>query len=207
MIRQQFLAAGAAGVAASTIAAPAAAAPPPVLAFDRVAFEKILNRPFAHRQVFASTALGNGIVLHYMENSLAAYEHGFNEGPGTVHAAAVLYGTSLSLACDDTIWSKYHLAALLAGMKTNPETIKDAESKNPFAARVAALQTAGASFFVCNNALRGLTGSISEKSGTGDVYADVVAHLLPGVMVVPAGVAALNAAQEARFTYIQASLA
>jgi hypothetical protein len=39
-----------------------------------------------------------------------------------------------------------------------------------------------------------------------DVHAEFRAHLLPGALLVPAGVAALNAAQEARFTYVQAAL-
>jgi hypothetical protein len=38
------------------------------------------------------------------------------------------------------------------------------------------------------------------------VHAAILAGILPGALVVPAGVMAINACQEAKFTYIQSSL-
>ena len=69
----------------------------------------------------------------------------------------------------------------------------------------------GASFFVCNNALMGLATFLATSSpfgggrGVDAILADLQAHLAPGAILVPAGVAALNAAQEAKFTYVAAS--
>jgi len=220
MKRQYFLAASAAGAAAVN-AVPAFAAAPatasvgvsPKFVFDRAAFEAQLNRPVRHRQVFASTALEDGQVLRYMENSIAAYADGFGEGPGTLHAAAVLYGASIALACDDTIWTKYNVRAVL-GAFPKPEKISAPDAPgNPFAARVALLASGGASFFVCNNALHGVAAFFAAKNdvlpadsaGNRAVYDDLAAHLWYATLV-PAGVAALNAAQEARFTLIQATL-
>jgi intracellular sulfur oxidation DsrE/DsrF family protein len=34
------------------------------------------------------------------------------------------------------------------------------------------------------------------------MHDDLAAHFVPGVMLVPAGVAAINAVQEAHFTYL-----
>jgi intracellular sulfur oxidation DsrE/DsrF family protein len=208
MIRRTFLATTATGIAvAAASPAPAAAA----WQFDRAAFEAVLARPYRHRQVYATTQLAEGIVLHYMENVLEAYEHGFGEGPGTLHVAAVTYGTSLALALDDRAWSTYHIGAVLNGLpsQTVPDPLLAAATANPFGTRVDALVGRGASFFVCNNALHGFSGVLATKAGGTSqqaVHDDLVAHLRPGAMLVPAGVAALNACQEARFTLAQASI-
>jgi intracellular sulfur oxidation DsrE/DsrF family protein len=72
----------------------------------------------------------------------------------------------------------------------------------------------GASFFVCNNALSGIAGVIAKKltepgkAVTRDqvvaIHDDLATHFLPGALLVPAGVAAINAAQEAKFTLLVA---
>jgi intracellular sulfur oxidation DsrE/DsrF family protein len=68
------------------------------------------------------------------------------------------------------------------------------------------------SFFVCNNHLNELSGVIAERAGLDDapaspehvrsIHDDLAAHFIPSTMVVPVGVAAIIALQEARFTYL-----
>jgi intracellular sulfur oxidation DsrE/DsrF family protein len=219
MIRSSFIAVGAMSAAGFALSATeaSAATPAPVSAavpfsFDRAAFDAQLAKPYPHRQLFGSTKLADGAVLHYMENSLRAYADGFGEGAGTLHVAAVLYGTSLALAAQDAMWPKYDLAGVL---RTEGETLQSsAGSKNPYAARVAALVAQGATFFICNNALSGAAYRLAKLVAHGEptraqvvtIHDDLAAHLLPGAMVVPAGVAAINAGQEARFTYLQATI-
>jgi intracellular sulfur oxidation DsrE/DsrF family protein len=61
------------------------------------------------------------------------------------------------------------------------------------------LQARHVSFFACNNAL----ADLARRTGT---TPDVLrSHVLPGMMVVPAGVAAINALQEERFTLFVAN--
>jgi intracellular sulfur oxidation DsrE/DsrF family protein len=233
IVRRDFLSVSGAVVALAGAASAPTAAAAPGGRWDRAAFEAILARPVRHRQVFASTRLEQGVVLHYMQNSLTAYAQGFGEGAGTLHVAAVLYGSSLVLAMRDAMWTKYRLADVLSdkpehdGLGSNvrgyvtrvEEMIKglmrgpDGEARpgaaNPYAARVASLVKQGASFFVCNNALTLVATAIASKTAGGSpasVHDDLAAHLLEGAMLVPAGVAALNAAQEARFTLVQATL-
>ncbi len=87
--RRTFFAASAFAVAATGVAfRPALAAS---ATFDRAAFEARIRTPFRHRQVFATPQVAEGAVLGFMFNSLNAYENGFGEGPGTLHAAAILY--------------------------------------------------------------------------------------------------------------------
>jgi intracellular sulfur oxidation DsrE/DsrF family protein len=192
--RRAFLAASVIGAALTTIEAmPVAAAAS--TAFDRAAFEARIRAPFRHRQAFAAPRVANGAVLGFMLNSLNAYEYGFGEGPGTLHAAAVFYSIGVTMAMDDEAWNTFHLSDLT--VRSGDAVPDHAGNGNPFGRRFVELQQRNASFFVCSNALRDLAG----RAGTTiDV---LITHLLPGMMLVPAGVAAINALQEERFTLFQ----
>ena len=170
--------------------------------FDLVAFQARARLPYPHRQAFASGHVSDGAVLGFMANSLNAYESGFADRPGTLHAAAVLYGRSVIMALGDRAWSSYKLADLVRA--AGDHVGDDAASGNPYVRgpkgwSFAELQQRGASFFVCRNALN----DVARKTGT--TLADLEAQLLPGMMVVPAGVAAINALQEEHFTLFVAS--
>jgi intracellular sulfur oxidation DsrE/DsrF family protein len=210
MTRNAFI-----GTSAAALAAPAAAAgaQTPSAAFDRKAFEAILNKPFRHRQVFAATKLSGAAVLNYMRNSLRAYAEGFGEGPGTLHAIGVFYGGAVALGLTGDMWRKYPIATTLeipywGGSQFSPK--QNAAATNPYAAEVQALVDQGAHFFLCNNVMVNLAAAVSQSGPTAptvaQIHDDLVANLMPGTMVVPAGVAALNAAQEARFTLMQATI-
>ena len=215
MRRTEFLAATAAGAAAPALvaAAPAEDAGRRDVPFDRAAFEAILNRPYRHRQVFASTALEQGAVLNYMQNSLNAYAGPFGEGPGTLHVAAVFYGWSLVAMLDEAMWDTYRIRDVLAALpRPDPIHTPAPPPLNPYAATIATLGAAGASFFVCNNAFHGITRFLADKLGRSApadaqaAYDECARHIIAPGMLVPAGVAALNAAQEARFTLVQATM-
>jgi intracellular sulfur oxidation DsrE/DsrF family protein len=155
-----------------------------------------------HRQVFGADGVDIGSLLEEMTSSFDAYEFALGEGPGTLEVLAVLYGAATPAAIAGPVWRTYRLAARLH--RRDPV--------NPFGARVAALQARGARFVACNNSLRGLAIAVANGVPTvqqpvDDVLQAMRANLLPGVTIVPAGVAAIDAAQEAGYTYIQASLA
>ena len=182
-----------------------------VVAFDLGALMARLDEPAKHKQVFASPRVAEGAVLGYMRNSLDAYETGFGEGPGTLRVAAVFYGRGVALALDDQAWTKYKIAA---GLEKLGEKLSHSErTGNPYwhappgENSLEVLAGRGALYLACNNALKGLASALSGPDGSSeDVHADLRRHLIPGAILVPAGVAALNAAQEARFTYMQAAL-
>lgn len=84
-----------------------------------------------------------------------------------------------------------------------------ARSRSPeYDASIEALVLRRASFFICNNAVLGMANDIATALGKhpADVYKQLVASTVPGSLLVPAGVMAINACQEAHFTYIQATL-
>ena len=213
--RSEFIATATLAAVVTGAAAPATAAGETATgtngyAFDRAAFERRLARPVPHRQVFGAVKHAQGIVLHYMRNALDAYREGFGEGPGTLHVAAVLYGPALAAVCPDALWTTYGLTSVL---KSFGETFQaGATGTNPHATDVASLVADGASFFVCNNALHEFTQSLADGpqaggAGAAEIYAAFykAVRARPSVIVVPAGVAALNAAQEAHFTYVAAT--
>jgi len=192
--RRTFLAAGALAAAATGVSFRAAAAS---TGFDRSAFEARARAPFRHRQAFATPQVADGAVLGFMFNSLNAYESDFGEGPGTLHPAAVLYHNGVALALDDAAWRSFGIADVIR--RSGDHVTATAADGNPFlrapqGKTIGELGRRGASFFVCHNALVDL----AERSAT---TLDVLqSHLLPGMMMVPAGVAAVNALQEEHFT-------
>jgi intracellular sulfur oxidation DsrE/DsrF family protein len=196
--RRLFLTASAVVAASAGVVLPAAAAP---AAFDRASFEARLRAPFRHRQAFASAQVADGAVLGFIFNSLNAYENGFGEGPGTLHPAAVLYHNAVALALDDLAWQTYDIPDLLrrAGDGVRTSTEGNPFVRGPRGWSFGELQSRNASFFVCQNALTDL----AQRCETS--FVTLAAHLLPGMMLVPAGVAAVNALQEERFTLFVAT--
>lgn len=211
--RSEFLTAASAPlVAAASSPAPASgdASAPHRYAFDRARFESMLGKPVKHRQVIAWSKLDEGVGLHYGENALDAYETGFGEGPGTLHVAFVLYGSAIATLLPDGVWSRFSLATYLPKIG---DRVAAPNGKNPFLARAIALASRGCSFFICNNALHGASqalGNSAEGHGADvdDIYAALAGAFdpLPYALIVPAGIAAVNAAQEARFTFFQVTL-
>lgn len=197
--RLGFLAAGATIAAATGVAWPA---PARAADFDLTAFQAIARAPFPHRQAFASPLVAGGAVLGFMVNSLNAYEHGFEQTPGTLHAAAVFYSTGVALALDDEAWNAYRIADAVRAAGDRVDAVTG--GGNPFVRgpqgwTFGELRARRASFFACNNALTSLARRLGAAPD------DLRAHVLPGMMIVPAGVAAINALQEERFTLFVAN--
>jgi intracellular sulfur oxidation DsrE/DsrF family protein len=225
---------GASAIALSTAgfaAAGAAGAPAAANGYDLAAIAGRLNLPFRHRQVFGSHKLADGAAAAFMVNSLNAYQFDYGDGPGTLHVLGIFYGTSVAMLLDDAAWRKYSIGVVQqrrgdpakAATETGGNPYARASSTlDPAAARgdlhgfyhdtsIAALTKRQASFFACDNALNGLATDIAVTYGMSDepvetVHADLRAHLLPGTLLVPAGVAAVNQAQEMKFTFLPASV-
>jgi intracellular sulfur oxidation DsrE/DsrF family protein len=211
--RSEFITAlaGAAAVVPAVTASPPAAkaAKKKPFHFDRARFEAILNKSARHKQCFGSKEIDGGTVLYAMQNSMNAYEDFLEEGPGSMQAVAVLYhGASIAIAMSSSVWNDL----LFPSLKKLPEDIRKNFSDaapgkgNPYLAKnlLPGMVARGCSFFVCHNALAGFAGlaSTSLKRPYESVHRELLAGIVPGALVVPAGVMAINACQEAKFTYI-----
>ena len=195
--------------------------------FDRARFERILREPARHKQCFGATMIDGGSVLGGMNNTINAYEDYLREGTGAMHAVGVLYhSTAVTLALDDAVWNELlspsfknagflkrmgaqtraDIASLALG-KGNP-FLHPSKADGPFDSSVERLVSRGAHFFVCHNAIMGFSAAVAHavKSTPRAVHARLMAGIVPGALVVPAGGMAINACQEAQFTYIQSSL-
>jgi len=188
--------------------------------FDRDTFRAVLEQPFPHRQLVAPTSfIAATVAMSHFTNSLTAYAdpNGFAAGLKSLHCAGVLYaGYSYNMVLDDAMYAKYPIG-LLNDEEMRPKDFSAraywaALRRNPMADFLRPLMEQGVSFFVCNNALTSLAVEIARRTavnGAAVTRARVVAihdelahHFLPGTMLVPAGVAAVNAAQEAHFTFL-----
>jgi intracellular sulfur oxidation DsrE/DsrF family protein len=220
--RATFLAAGATGATLVAAATPAFAASPGVA--DRATLESLLNRSAKHKQVIAAPKIAGGAPLRYAVNTLNAFQFAYAEGPRSVHIACVFYGPALFIAAEDVLWGRYRLFDVLdAAGDPLPALVHTPQ--NPFRhARsslrasdapddprgfyhdlsVEALSRRGVSFLVCNNALQEMSHQVGavEKVEPRTVYDDFRRNLVPGAMIVPAGVAALVLAQESGFTFL-----
>lgn len=207
--RRTFLAAGAAIAAVPATAPDVARSAVGGSVYDFAAIDVRLARQAKHRQIMAVNRVADGVVVGYMGHSMDAYESAMHEGPGAMHVGAVFYGRGVILGLNDTMWKTYRLAE--ASKRRGDVLTAQVSDGHPFATEFAGLVKRGAFFLVCDNALTDWATYLVTTAGFNDrtieaVHADLRGHLVAGAMLVPAGVAALNTAQEARFTYFQASL-
>ena len=220
--RSEFLT----GMTLGTLTAATSAAAAAPLTVDRRAMRAVLDRPARHKQVISAVKIDFGAPLRYAGNSLNAFQFELGEGAGALHPLVVFYGIALFAMLDDAAWNKYDAFDLftgagdsLGGMIRGHNPFYHARSTmnvhdSPDDERgfyhdfsVEALSRRGVSWFVCNNALHSLARDIARQSQADDgkIYDDLRAHFVPGVVLVPAGVAAIALAQEARFTFLPGS--
>ena len=151
----------------------------------------------------------------HVQNSLNAGEISNGWGKGTVAAGAVLYGPSVILALNDAMWTKYGLGAAfnLTDATGKPETANvyyKAQTPMGYEGDPGAggniyqdwsgeaCIKRGATFMVCHNAMTAFAGMTAMRVGTdpAKTLAEWKANMLPGYLIVPAGVGALHAAAE-----------
>ena len=215
--RKDFLVAGtlAATIPGTALADAAAALHPkaPKLDFDLEAFNALLDGAQAHKNLFTAVQIEGGEVLLAMRNTLGGYRDVGVDWSDVLPVAVLYHGFSIFLAFDDLVWNRYVIpfsgkikhgngAAQIASVREfgpsgNP-LLREQGGDGDISIR-SLVADAGARFFVCNNAALGTPFDA--------VYGDFAHHLVPNAMLVPAGVWAIHAIQEQRFTLLQTSLA
>jgi intracellular sulfur oxidation DsrE/DsrF family protein len=152
-----------------------------------------------HRILFDMPEFGAGIpalhILNYLNTSNAAYATRDTD----INVVGTFHGSTTMLAANDatndpagTPWTR------------NPwRTVVHALGREFPAASIEALQRRGVLFIVCSNALDLYSGIIAGARSleAAAVNSDIRANLLPGVVVVPAMVVAVERAQKAGLAY------
>src|SRR5579864_2254592 len=179
--------------------------------YDHAGMIKKLMVTNPHKQVFESVsplvvAPGVASVYIHMQNAMNAYEYSLDKGK--LATLAVFIGPSIVYGLNDAMWKKYNFGAAFSLDPTN--TYYRADSSLDLSASpddpngvyqdwsAEAVLKRGGSFMVCHNATTAVAGMLAGKMGlnANDVLADFKANLLPGFMLVPAGVGAVQLAQE-----------
>jgi intracellular sulfur oxidation DsrE/DsrF family protein len=128
----------------------------------------------------------------------------------------VLRHTAIAYAMEDRLWDKYKFGEVF---KANDPKTKKPSTRNPFwkpkqgdykipgvgvvPIGINELQDSGVMFCVCDMALTVFSGVVAEAMSmdAAEVKKDWVSGILPGVQIMPAGIWALNRAQERGCTY------
>jgi intracellular sulfur oxidation DsrE/DsrF family protein len=164
-----------------------------------------------HRQLFDAPASAGGIPLVHVMNYLDTYNKAFGVVDREVNAVLTFYGSTTFHGLQDDMWAKYRLGEFLGEKdgqgvpytanpwRANPTII----GMSMPAASIESLQRRGSTFIICNNALSIFSGLVAKARGLDAtvVYADMKAHILPNVTLVPAMVIAIEQAQKAGIAY------
>jgi len=191
-------------------------------------FEKLVNNPAKIKQVYDVVQIGGGKFLNNVKNSLNGLQFGFGVPKEQIKIAVAMHGPANMLNYDDYVWNKYQIGEWLN--VTDSATGKPAV-RNPFyknrsmpengpastdpdneaslyqETSMQALQSRGIQFLSCHTATeeqaRALVRRNKLSQSPEDVVKDMLAHTMPGVLVVAAMVAAIALLQaEGRYTYI-----
>jgi hypothetical protein len=190
-------------------------------------FQKLVKDPAHIKQVYDIVQINDGKFLNNVKNSLNGLRFGFGVPEQQIKVAAALHGPANMLNYDDYIWEKYQIGAWLK--VTDPATEKPAV-RNVFYKSTITAQPASASdpndrnssfqdtaietlvsrgvqFLSCHTATeeqaRALVKHNNLTQDPETIVHEMLAHTVPGVLVVASMVAAVALLQaEGRFTYI-----
>jgi intracellular sulfur oxidation DsrE/DsrF family protein len=168
-----------------------------------------------HRFVFDTTSpAGLGAALLYANNFFLANQSGYGLGNTDAAVLIVVRHNSTSFAYTDAIWAKYGKPLGQSGNFDDPKT-KQPPTINVFnstthgallpnlGTTVDSLTKRGVHFAVCQMATRRFATAIATATGgnADRVYDELVSNLVANSHVVPAGIVAVNRAQEHGYSF------
>jgi intracellular sulfur oxidation DsrE/DsrF family protein len=168
-----------------------------------------------HRQLFDMPEPEQGLCLLHIRNYLETWKSAYKMPDNQVNAIGTFYGKTIPLGLSDAMWAKYPLGAAIEAKDANGAPLtrnmfNDPQPGDPFAygffdSSIKALQARGTRFVLCNNALTIWSGMIAKKANADQkaVYEELASNMLPGVILIPGMVVAINKAQEHGFSYMR----
>jgi intracellular sulfur oxidation DsrE/DsrF family protein len=216
------LAAGAALVGGTVFGSERAAAqsgPAPAWRPARHAQDDWLDQiPGSHRFIIDSTSPdGLGNALLFANNFFVATQNGYGLGNADTAVVIVLRHNSTPFAYTDAMWTKYTAPIRQASGFDDPKSKAPAainvyNSTNYMGAlpnngvTLDALIGRGVHFAVCQMATRRFAGAIAtaQKLDVDTVYKELTSNLIRNSHMVPAGIVAVNRAQERGYAFANA---
>ncbi len=176
-----------------------------------------MEMPSRHRFVFDTTSTdGVGEALFFTRNYLAVNESAYGVPASELATIIIVRHRSTVFGYADSMWEKYGETFSKITTFLDPKTQKpptsnlfDAKGYGPalpnFGARISDLAAKGVHFAVCGAATRRVAGEVAHatKRSEDEIHAELVAHLVPNGRIVPAGIVALNRAQERGYAVSQ----
>jgi hypothetical protein len=191
-------------------------------------FNQLAKNPARVKQVFDIIRIAEGGFLNNIKNSLNGLHLGFGIPDEQIKVVAALHGPANMLNYDDVIWSKYQIGAWLK--VTDPSTGQPAVTNPYYASKagaalrystedpdsreslyqntsIQALQHRGVKMLSCHTALEEQVRALITHSNLThppeEIVKEMLAHTLPGVLVVASMVAAIALLQtDGHYSYI-----
>jgi intracellular sulfur oxidation DsrE/DsrF family protein len=169
-----------------------------------------MELPGRHRLVFDATSVeGTGHSLFFARNYIGVNKSAYGIEPSQLATIIILRHMATAFGYDDAIWAKYSKTLSKLSSFTDPKThaeptrnLFDVKGYGPglvnYDATVSDLAALGVRFAVCGAATMRVASAIAAETNanTDDVNKELAAHLVPNGRIVPAGIVALNRAQE-----------
>ena len=191
-------------------------------------FERLVKYPARVKQVFDEIQIGGGRFLNNIKNSLNGLQFGFNIPANQIKIVSAMHGPANMLNFDDYVWKKYRIGEWL---KNDDPLTGQPAVRNPFVVSKAgadmhrgsqdpsdenssfqdtsmqALQARGVQFLSCHTATEEQARVLIKQYGLAqqpeEIVKDLLAHTVPGVLVVAAMDAAIALLQsEGHYSYV-----
>jgi intracellular sulfur oxidation DsrE/DsrF family protein len=161
-----------------------------------------MDVPSKHRIIFDTTSADRfGDALLFATNFLTANRSDYGLQNSDIATIIVVRHLSTAFGYSEAVWAKY--SAQIAPMSQ----LKDVPKTNPRIAGafgIDALAQAGVKFAVCSMASQRVASTIAQAVGgkSDDIYNEITSSLAPNARMVPAGIIAINRAQERGYTLV-----
>jgi intracellular sulfur oxidation DsrE/DsrF family protein len=161
--------------------------------------------PGKHRLVIDTTSeSGFRDGLLFASNFLLANRNDYGLQNQDLAVIVVARHVSTGYAFNNDMWAKY--GATLGEAPPQGAPAKEPPKTNPSAASLNSLATQGVQFAVCSMATTRLAGMIARADGgnANAVFSELTANLVSNAHMVPAGIVAVNRAQERGYSFVSA---
>lgn len=191
-------------------------------------FDALIKHRARVKQVFDEIQIGGGRFLNNIKNSMNGLQFSFSIPADQIKIVSAMHGPANMLNFDDFIWNKYKIGEWLKiddpktaqpavrniylVRKSAPETqngTQDPSDENSAYqdASIQALQARKVQFLCCHTATEEQARALIKQYGLTqqpeEIVKEMLAHTVPGVMVVPAMVSCIALLQsEGHYTYV-----
>ncbi len=190
-------------------------------------FNRLLKDTSRVKQVFEEIQINDGRFLNNMKNSLNGLHFGFEIPVDQIKLIGALHGPANMLNFDDYVWQKYRIGEWLKinDPKTSQPAVRNiffpaksasahgaaedpnAETSSYQDSSIQTLQSRGVQFLCCHTATeeqsRILIKQYSLTQQPEELVKDLLSHVHPGVLIVPAMVSAIALLQsEGHCSYV-----